>query len=270
MAGRDSGVRFNPMVTVMGGSEIPLASGDGCWNTLQYEQLQTQDSAMSLSFADIVEDREAHPTGRNYFNSDQGSSSGSESPEGDMVEVELTGGVHPDDKAKTSVASDRRVRAIQGFIMKHFGDSDDGDRHQEVAATQAPSASLRTSPQQHPVRSFRQSEARAAVNQITHQALRYVHAESIGLPDCSIYRVDQSLHCRAGRSCCVMLLSRPLSKRADRWVDRHYHRSVVWYCEHGNMAKAVVAIAAISAVVLGRILAHRLLQHITQMRRQAI
>jgi hypothetical protein len=66
------GVKFNPVVNIMGGSAIPLAAGDGFWDTLQYEHvnarpsLVTQGSTGSLSMGDLVGEEESTkslPTG---------------------------------------------------------------------------------------------------------------------------------------------------------------------------------------------------------------
>jgi hypothetical protein len=32
-----TGVKFDPMVTILGGGQVPIAAGDGFWDTLQYE-----------------------------------------------------------------------------------------------------------------------------------------------------------------------------------------------------------------------------------------
>lgn len=51
------GVQFNPFVSVFGGSQIPLAAGDGYWDTLQYEKPQAllEDSG-SLNVGDLEEE----------------------------------------------------------------------------------------------------------------------------------------------------------------------------------------------------------------------
>lgn len=42
-----AGVKFNPMVSIMGSDcEIPLAAGDGFWDTLQYERLLSNNKAL--------------------------------------------------------------------------------------------------------------------------------------------------------------------------------------------------------------------------------
>jgi hypothetical protein len=74
-----SGVKFNPMVTIFGGGQIPIAAGDGFWDTLQYEStgLNALGRRSSLSLNDL-EDTEGSMSESKLLN-DSGSASGSAS-----------------------------------------------------------------------------------------------------------------------------------------------------------------------------------------------
>jgi hypothetical protein len=137
--GRSSGVRFDPVVSILGGCDIPLANGDGYWDTLQYEHapiargLQTQDSAMSLSVGEIMGETTIGRARGNqsYFREDSLSSHGI--PEDEMQEVEFTSGVHPDDKVSQRNGNDIHVGAIRNFVLKRINDTDERDNREEFA-----------------------------------------------------------------------------------------------------------------------------------------
>jgi hypothetical protein len=139
LGARSSGVRFNPVVSILGGCDIPLANGDGYWDTLQYEhapitrELQTQDSAMSLSVGEIMGETARAKGNQSYFHDDSMSSHGI--PEDGMQEVELTGGAHSDDKVNHRNGHDN-MGAIRNFVLKRINDADDRDNRQEFAAAQ--------------------------------------------------------------------------------------------------------------------------------------
>jgi hypothetical protein len=121
------GVQFDPVVTICGGSQIPLAAGDGFWDTLQYEEPESLgDSARSLSLHDLDEDEGSmHSLNESSVSASGGNRS--------MSLSELTNS--PVKAPATAAGGDGMLKVaavalggrLQRFVAKTLSEEDDDD-----------------------------------------------------------------------------------------------------------------------------------------------
>jgi len=130
-AGRN--VRFNSEVGIMGGGKIPIAAGDGWWDTLQYLNkpnrfcLKKEASTTSLDLADL---------GGGSNHSKDGSMSLTDLAQHSEASLSVNEATAKDG-AEANVAGAFAMGPLMAFFSKAFNQSDDEDVPQDDLRRQA-------------------------------------------------------------------------------------------------------------------------------------
>lgn len=132
----DCGVQFNPVVAVFGGGQIPLAAGDGYWDTLQFvRESDARCDSLTNVFGDDASEGSmstlgGQEPGRESANDSSGSISASDlnPPEND-VEGDADEGEVEDEKGGIGLMGAFSAAGYQfvDYLSKAFNDDDEDD-----------------------------------------------------------------------------------------------------------------------------------------------